>query len=249
MTSPYWSEACARNRSTARWRTRSPRWRPPSLKLEIVEIRDLPLFNQDEEATPPRRVGRVQGAHPEGRRRAVRDARIQPFGARRAEERDRRRVAAIWQERVGQASPRGVVSVSPGAIGGFGANHHLRQSLVFLNMPAMQQPEAYIGGADKLFDAQGKLDQRCDAGVPAEVPGRVRGMDRPQRRPMTRTPHPSFASGPSAIGSAPELADDGQRLVDRVRAVARRDRVRDAAVQVVLEELAARAHRAPIARR
>jgi chromate reductase, NAD(P)H dehydrogenase (quinone) len=50
-----------------------------------------------------------------------------------------------------------VVSASLGAIGGFGANHHLRQSLVFLNVPAMQQPEAYIGGADKLFDASGKL--------------------------------------------------------------------------------------------
>jgi len=33
----------------------------------------------------------------------------------------------------------------------------LRQSLVFLNVPAMQQPEAYIGGADKLFDTNGKL--------------------------------------------------------------------------------------------
>jgi chromate reductase, NAD(P)H dehydrogenase (quinone) len=40
---------------------------------------------------------------------------------------------------------------------GFGANHHLRQSLVFLDVPAMAQPEAYIGGADKLFDANGKL--------------------------------------------------------------------------------------------
>jgi len=47
--------------------------------------------------------------------------------------------------------------VSPGAIGGFGANQHLRQSLVFLNMPALQQPEAYIGGAADLFDAQGNL--------------------------------------------------------------------------------------------
>jgi len=53
--------------------------------------------------------------------------------------------------------PGAVISASPGAIGGFGANHHLRQSLVFLNVPAMQQPEAYIGGADKLFDARGKL--------------------------------------------------------------------------------------------
>lgn len=47
--------------------------------------------------------------------------------------------------------------VSPGAIGGFGANHHLRQSLVFLDMPAMQQPEAYIGGAANLFDAEGRI--------------------------------------------------------------------------------------------
>ena len=53
--------------------------------------------------------------------------------------------------------PRAVISVSPGAIGGFGANHHLRQSLVFLNVPARQQPEAYIGGVAELFDASGKL--------------------------------------------------------------------------------------------
>ena len=53
--------------------------------------------------------------------------------------------------------PGAVISVSRGALGGFGANHHLRQSLVFLNVPAMPQPEAYIGGAGKLFDADGRL--------------------------------------------------------------------------------------------
>lgn len=53
--------------------------------------------------------------------------------------------------------PGAVVSASPGGIGGFGANHHLRQSLVFLNITAMAQPEAYIAGADKLFDTSGKL--------------------------------------------------------------------------------------------
>jgi chromate reductase len=53
--------------------------------------------------------------------------------------------------------PGGIVSVSPGALSGFGANHHLRQSLVFINVPAMQQPEAYIGNAAKLFDNNGKL--------------------------------------------------------------------------------------------
>jgi chromate reductase len=49
------------------------------------------------------------------------------------------------------------VSVTPGAIGGFGANHHVRQSLVFINVPAMQQPEAYIGNALNLFNEGGDL--------------------------------------------------------------------------------------------
>jgi chromate reductase len=53
--------------------------------------------------------------------------------------------------------PGAVVSVSPGAIGGFGANQHLRQSLVFLNGPTLQQPEAYIGQAGALLDADGTL--------------------------------------------------------------------------------------------
>ena len=53
--------------------------------------------------------------------------------------------------------PGAVMSVSPGAIGGFGANHHLRQSLVFLNVPIMAQPEAYIGSAANLFDEKGNL--------------------------------------------------------------------------------------------
>ena len=53
--------------------------------------------------------------------------------------------------------PAAVISLSPGAIGGFGANHHLRQSLVFLNMPTMAQPEAYVGGAGDMFDEAGAI--------------------------------------------------------------------------------------------
>jgi len=53
--------------------------------------------------------------------------------------------------------PGAVISVSPGVIGGFGANHHLRQSLVFLDVLPLQQPEAYIGGAAKLFDGEGNV--------------------------------------------------------------------------------------------
>jgi chromate reductase len=47
--------------------------------------------------------------------------------------------------------------VSVGGTGGFGANHHLRQSLVFLDMPTLQQPEAYFGHAGTFFDAEGNL--------------------------------------------------------------------------------------------
>ena len=53
--------------------------------------------------------------------------------------------------------PGAVVSVSMSAIGGFGANHIVRQSMVFLNVPMMQQPEAYIGSAHTLFDESGNL--------------------------------------------------------------------------------------------
>ncbi len=53
--------------------------------------------------------------------------------------------------------PGVVVSVSIGNLSGFGANHHLRQSLVFVNVPTMAQPEAYIGSAANLFDNHGTL--------------------------------------------------------------------------------------------
>lgn len=55
--------------------------------------------------------------------------------------------------------PALAVSVSPGGIGGFGANHHLRQSLVFLDMPTLQQPEAYIGNIVNLIDENGDIKE------------------------------------------------------------------------------------------
>lgn len=57
-----------------------------------------------------------------------------------------------YGESAWDGKPALVISQSPGAISGFGANHHLRQSLVFLNMPTVQQPEAYLTGTYDLFD-------------------------------------------------------------------------------------------------
>ena len=62
---------------------------------------------------------------------------------------------SVWDKK-----PAAIVSASPGAIGGFGANHQLRQACVFLNMPVMQQPEAYLGHVtDDSFDADGCLKE------------------------------------------------------------------------------------------
>jgi chromate reductase, NAD(P)H dehydrogenase (quinone) len=131
---------------------------PPSLKLGIVEIGALPLYNQDEDesADPPaawtafreriRPADAVLFVTPEYNRsvpaalKNAIDVGSRPYGK------------SVWD-----GKPAAIVSVSPGAIGAFGANHHLRQSLVFLNMPILQQPEAYVGGAANLFDAEGKL--------------------------------------------------------------------------------------------
>ena len=71
-----------------------------------------------------------------------------------------------------------MISLSPGALAAFGANHHLRQSLVFLDMPAMAQPEAYIGAAADLFDDAGGLKKAAGEEVPRQVPGCLCAVDR-----------------------------------------------------------------------
>jgi chromate reductase len=56
--------------------------------------------------------------------------------------------------------PAAIVTASPGSVGGFGSNHQIRQAAVFLNMPVMQQPEAYLGRvSDDSFDADGCLKE------------------------------------------------------------------------------------------
>lgn len=131
---------------------------PPALRFEFVEVGGLPLYNQDldDEGTPPtawadfrkaiQGVDAVLFLTPEYNRsmpatiKNALDVGSRPYGS------------SVWN-----GKPAAIVSVSPGNIGGFGANHHLRQSLVFLNMPPLQQPEAYISGADKLFGPDGAL--------------------------------------------------------------------------------------------
>ena len=129
---------------------------PASLKLEIIEIAQLPFYNQDLEERPPgewtmfreriKLADAVLFVTPEYNRsvpaslKNAIDVGSRPYGR------------SVWERK-----PAAAVSSSPGGVGGFGANHHLRQSLVFLNMPALQQPEAYIGQVGTLFDEKGTL--------------------------------------------------------------------------------------------
>lgn len=128
---------------------------PENLETGLVEIADLPLYNPDlEEGAPPpawtafrdrmRDADAVLFVTPEYNRsvpaalKNALDVGSRPYGS------------SVWSDK-----PAAVVSCSPGGLSGFGANHHLRQSLVFLNMPTLQQPEAYIGHVDQILDGNG----------------------------------------------------------------------------------------------
>jgi chromate reductase len=131
---------------------------PESLRPEIVEIGELPLYNQDldDGESPPaawqafraqvKRYDAVLFVTPEYNRsvpapmKNAIDVGSRPPGQ------------SVWN-----GKPGAVVSVSPGAAGAYGANQHLRQSLATLNVPCMPTPEAYIGGIERRFDAQGEL--------------------------------------------------------------------------------------------
>jgi chromate reductase len=133
--------------------------RDDNLDCSIVEIRDLPLYNQDLDGTPPEQwvrfreqIAAVDGVlfcTPEfnrgipGALKNAIDVGSRPYGQ------------SVWDRK-----PAAIVSASPGSIGGALANHQVRQSCVFLNMPVMQQPEAYLGHVnDDSFDEDGWLKE------------------------------------------------------------------------------------------
>jgi chromate reductase len=129
------------------------------LDCSIVEIGDLALYNQDHDGDPPaeyvrfrEKIAAADGVlfcTPEYNRgvpgilKNAIDVGSRPYGS------------SVWDKK-----PAAIISASPGSIGGFGANHQLRQACVFLNMPMMQQPEAYLGQVtDDKFDEGGCLKE------------------------------------------------------------------------------------------
>jgi chromate reductase len=130
---------------------------PKSLEFEHIQIDNLPFYNQDLDPNdaPAQWTAfrdKVRGADavlfvtPEYNRsvsgvlKNAIDVGSRPYGK------------SVWS-----GKPAAVVSSSIGPIGGFGANHHLRQSLHFLDMPALQQPEMYLGSInDGWFGEDGR---------------------------------------------------------------------------------------------
>jgi len=133
--------------------------RNDNLDCSMIEIGDLPLYNQDLDSNPPEQWVRfrqqvavadgVLFVSPEYNRgipgvlKNAIDVGSRPYG-----------------QSVFDKKPAAIVTASPGSIGGFGANHQIRQAGVFLNMPMMQQPEAYLGHvSDDSFDESGCLKE------------------------------------------------------------------------------------------
>lgn len=137
---------------------------PRSLKCGIVEIGDMPLYNEDFDDKPPaswerfradiRTADAVLFVTPEYNRsipgclKNATDIGSRPEG-----------------KNVFDAMPAAIVSVTPYKQGAFGANHALRQNFVYLNLLPMQQPEAYMGNAGELFDKGGKLKNNHTAKI------------------------------------------------------------------------------------
>ncbi|OJG28185.1 NADPH-dependent FMN reductase [Enterococcus caccae] len=126
---------------------------PEEYEPIFIDLQDLPMYNQDldDEGVPPvawtkfrdevKQLSGLVFVTPEYNRsvpavlKNALDVGSRPYGQN------------VWDGKPGL-----VVSVSPGALSAFGANHHLRQSLVFLNVPTLQQPEAYIGNIANLIN-------------------------------------------------------------------------------------------------
>lgn len=129
---------------------------PPGLTLTLVGLGELALYDEDLEAAAPASWTRFRTAvraadallfvTPEYNRSvpgALKNALDVGSGPT---------TANVWA-----GKPGAVISLSPGALGGFGANHHLRQALVAVDVAVLAQPEIYLGGADALFDEAGAL--------------------------------------------------------------------------------------------
>jgi len=129
---------------------------PTEFAFKQLEIGDLPLYNQDDDAQPAATVKRLKSAiassaglifvTPEYNRsipgvlKNALDHASRPYGQN------------AWA-----GKPAGVIGVSIGSGGSAMAQQHLRNILVYLDMPTLNQPEAFLHMRDGMFDDQGNI--------------------------------------------------------------------------------------------
>lgn len=129
---------------------------PEGVETEFLEIGNLPLYNEEYDGNEPAEYiafrDQIKGKDailfvtPEYNRsvpgvlKNALDVASRPYGE------------SVWD-----GKPAAIISQSISNLSGFGANHHLRQSLTFLNMPVVQQPEVYLANSAELIDENGKI--------------------------------------------------------------------------------------------
>lgn len=131
---------------------------PSDFAFKHIEIGDLPLYNQDDDANQAPSVQRlkadIKAAHgllfvtPEYNRsypgvlKNALDHASRPYGQ------------SAWS-----GKPAGILGASGGAIGTALAQQHLRNVLAYLDVPTMGQPEAFVQIKDGFFEADGSIGQ------------------------------------------------------------------------------------------
>lgn len=147
-----------KNAFSKRWAQNIETFLPNDYEVEYLEIGNLPLYSEDYDGNEPQvyldfretveRQDAIIFVTPEYNRsvpgvlKNAIDVGSRPYGQNK------------WN-----GKPALVASHSISGISGFGANHHLRQSLVFLNMPVLQQPEIYLPQSQNLLDEEGNITQ------------------------------------------------------------------------------------------
>lgn len=125
-------------------------------EITIFTLEDIPAFNEDQLATLPPRVSALRAAL------ATSDAVLFVTPEYNYSVPGVLKNAIDWVSRPAAESawrgkPAAVMGASAGLLGTVRAQYHLRQIFVFLDMPALNQPEVMIAKAREKFDAQGTL--------------------------------------------------------------------------------------------
>ncbi len=142
----------------AKLATALARMAPPEVSFQRVQIGDLPLYTQDDDASPAPSVARLRGevsaakgvifVTPEYNRsipgvlKNAIDHGSRPYGH------------SVWA-----GKPAGVLGISVGAPGTSMAQQHLRNILAYLDMPTLGQPEVFLQHKEGLFDAEGNIGE------------------------------------------------------------------------------------------